>query len=116
MSGPDLFAALAGCALAGGWFGFWLRGRQEKPAPLLERLAEGDIRRFFVTLRPFLRHPDWPTDASVWLYSDGRVHVEARLLGGAKVSGEGESLHAATAAIHRSVGVIEQAIPAKEAS
>jgi hypothetical protein len=110
MSGPDLFIALAGCVMAGGWFGFWLRGREKPPSPL-ERLTEGDIRLFFVTLRPFLRRPDWPTDASITLYNDGRVHVDAHLLGGSRVSGEAESLDGATSAIRRNVEMIGKAIP-----
>jgi hypothetical protein len=110
MNGPDLLFALCACCALGMWFGYRLWGKP-KPPTALERLTEGDLRLFFVTLRPFLRNPAWPTDASITLWNDGRVHVDAHLLGGSRVQGDGESLHAATSAIRRNVEMIDKAIP-----
>lgn len=107
----DLIGGMAFALCVGLWLGFWWRGRQEKPPTLLQRLTEGDVRLFFVKLRPFLRHPDWPTDAAITLYNDGHVHVDAHLIGGSRVQGQGDSLDAASAAIRKSAGIIDRAIP-----
>jgi len=107
----DLVGGMSFALCVGLWLGFWWRGRQEKAPTPLERLTEGDIRLFFVKLRPFLRNPEWPTDASITLYNDGLVHVDAHLLGGSRVSGNAESLDAATSAIRRNVAMIDKAMP-----
>ncbi len=95
----------------GFWLGFWWHGRCEPKPTLLDRLTEGDLRLFMVKVRPFLRRPDWPTDAAIHLYNDGKVHVEAHLLGGSRVTAQGDSLEAASAAIRRNIAMIDKAIP-----
>lgn len=77
--------------------------------PTMDRLDEADIRQYLRKLRPLTSHNS-PTDASIFIWANGEISLDAKLLNGMRVQASADTLEQAVEKIRRQCVEVQDAL------